>query len=413
MSAVVVWFVLVLISLAVQSFYSMMEMACVSVSKIRLQYYVSKGDKRAERLSYLLKNTSRLFGTTLIGVNVAMMFGSEFSRLFYNSLGLNPSIAPLTQVMIVIIVGELSPMFAARKYSEHTAMLGANILYVSAIVMKPFLWIISAITHTVHWIFGGKSDSFNLYLNQEEIRKVLEEHAEDQPEAGSVDELNMIVSNIFDLRAKTAAKIMHPLSTVPMLPSNSHIRRMRRLMLSLGHNFVLVYHKDPYNIIGIAFARDLLRAADNRRISDHSRQPWFITMDMEVVQILHQFRVNKQSVAIVLNKQGKGVGVITLDDVLEEIFGHGSAAIESEPARLPPIIEKTFPGSMKVQEFNELYDINLDAVHEQETLAEMLIRVFGHHPEVGEVVKIPPFEMEVKEATLLEIKQVTIKTKLN
>ena len=206
MSAALYWFILALIFVGIQSFYSMMEMACVSFSKIRLQYYVSKGDKRAERLGYLLRNTSRLFGTTLIGVNVAMMFGSEFSRMFYNALGLNPSIAPLTQVMIVIIVGELAPMFAARKYSEHTAMLGANILYFSAIVMKPFLWIISAITHTVHWVFGGKSNTFDLYLNQEEIRKVLEEHQEDQPEAGSVDELNMIVSNIFDLRSKTRSQ---------------------------------------------------------------------------------------------------------------------------------------------------------------------------------------------------------------
>jgi len=413
MSDVIFWLVLLIISLAITSFYSMMEMACVSFSKVRLQHYVSQGDKRAERLNYLLQNSSRLFGTTLIGVNVAMMFGSEFSRLFYNALGLSPSVAPLTQVMIVIIVGELAPMFAARKYAEHTSMLGANTLYFSAIAMKPFLWVISAITHAVHWVFGGKSDTFDLYMNQDEIRKILEEHQEDQPEAGSVDELNMIVSNIFDLRAKTATKIMHPLKSVPMLPSNSPIRKMRQVMLSLTQNFVLVYHRDPLNIVGIAFARDLLREADNRRIGDHSRQPWFITKDMEVVQILHQFRSNKQSVAIVLNEQGKAIGVITLHDVLEEIFGQGTAAIESEPKRPPPIIEKTFPGDMKVAEFNELYGMHLETAYEHETLAEMLIRVFGHHPEVGESVRIPPFELEVKEATLLEIKEVTIKTKLN
>ncbi len=390
----------------------MMEMACVSMSKVRLQYYVSKKDRRAEKLSYLLKNTSRLFGTTLIGVNVAMMFGSEFSRLFYNALGLNPSVAPLTQVMIVIIVGELAPMFAARKYSEHTAMLGANILYASAILMRPFLWVISAITHTVHWIFGGKSDSFDLYLNQDEIRKILEEHQEDQPEAGSVDELNLIVSNIFDLRAKTASKIMHPLSTVPLLPSNAPIRKMRRAMLKFATSYTLVYHKEPSNIVGIAIARDLLKEADNRRIGDHSQQPWFIIQDMEVVHILHQFRSNKRNVAIVLNRLGKAVGVITLNDVLEEIFGKGSAAIETEP-RLPPIIEKTFPGDTEVREFNELYGVSLETAFESETLAEMVIRAFGHHPETGEVIRIPPYEMEIKESTLLEVKQITIKTKVN
>jgi len=206
---------------------------------------------------------------------------------------------------------------------------------------------------------------------------------------------------------------MHSLKNVPMLPSNAPIRKMRRQMLSLAQSFVLIYHRDPLNIVGIAFARDLLREADNRRIGDHSRHPWFITKDMEVVQILHQFRVNKETVAVVLSEQGKPIGVITLDDVLKEIFGHGAAAIESEPSQLPPIIEKTFPGCMQVREFNQLYEVKLEAIHENETLADMLIRVFGHHPEIGEVVKIPPFEMEVKEATLLEIKQVTIKTKLS
>ena len=412
MTEAIIWLLLNIISLIILSFYSMMEMACVSFNKIRLQYYVSEGDKRAERLSWLLLNSSRLFGTTLIGVNVAMMFGSEFSRQFYEAIGINPTWAPLTQIMIVIIFGELAPMFAARKYSEHTAMLGANTLYFSAIAMKPLLWVISAITHCVHYFSGGKTETFDLYLNQDEIRKILEEHHEDQPETGSVEELNMIVSNIFSLRSKTAEKIMNPLTSAPMLPSNSPIRKMRPLMLNFSQNFVLVYHKEPLNIVGIAFPRDLLWEADNRRVGDHSRNPWFITKDMEAVQILHKFRSNKQSVAIVLNQAGKAIGFLTLQDVLDEIFGSRAGALDTVADTLPPIIERTFSGSMKVKEFNELFDVSLEA-DEDETLAELLIRVAGHHPEVGETIKIHPFEIEVKEATLLEIKQVTIKTKLS
>lgn len=413
MSVAFFWLFLNILSIIILAFFSMMEMACVSFSKIRLQYYVSQGDSRAEKLSWLLRNSSRLFGTTLIGVNVAMMFGSEFSRQFYEAFGINPTWAALTQVIIVIIFGELAPMFAARKYSEHVSMLGARILYFTAVLMKPLLWIISAITHCVHFFSGGKSETFNLYLNQEEIRKILEEHHEDQPETGSIEELNAIVSNIFNLRMKTASKIMHPLQSAPMLPSNAPIKKMRHLMLNFSHNFVLVYHRDPMNIIGIASPRDLLREADNRRIGDFSKNPWFISKSMEVVHILHEFRSNKQSVAIVLNRKGKAIGFLTLQDVLEEIFGAGTESLEAKAAASAPIIERTFSGSMKVKEFNELFGTSLEAEEEEETLAELLIRSAGHHPEVGETIRIPPFEIEVKEATLLEIKQVTIKTKLS
>ncbi len=297
MSDAFFWLFLNILSIIILSFYTSTELAVVSFSKVRLQFYVAGGDKRAIRLKWLLDNSARLFGTTLIGVNVAMMFGSEFSRQFHEAIGLNPDLAPLSQVVIVIIFGELAPIFAARRYSEHLSMLGANLLYASAILMKPLLWIISLITHIVHYFFGGRSESFDLYLNQEEIRNILEEHHEEQPATGSVEELTTIVSNIFDLRTKTAFKIMEPLSSIAKIPSNSPIRKMRQLLLNTTQNFLLVYHRYENNIVGIAHPRDLLREADNRRVGDHSRQPWFIGADAEVVQILHQFRSNKQTVA--------------------------------------------------------------------------------------------------------------------
>jgi len=103
----------------------MVEMACVSFNKVRLHYYVNQGNRRAIWLNYLLQHPFRLFGTTLIGVNVAMVVGSECSREFHSALGLSPDLAPLSQVIIVVIFAELAPMFAARHYAEHVAMLGA------------------------------------------------------------------------------------------------------------------------------------------------------------------------------------------------------------------------------------------------------------------------------------------------
>src|SRR5262245_63138653 len=113
----------------------MIEMASVLLNLVRLHYYVSKGEKRAVLFNELLNYPSRLFGTTLIMVNSATVFGSEFSREFHEAIGLSPDLAPLTQVLLVLIFGELSPMFAARTHSEHMALLGIPLLYASAKIL--------------------------------------------------------------------------------------------------------------------------------------------------------------------------------------------------------------------------------------------------------------------------------------
>jgi putative hemolysin len=408
-----IWLLLNILSVAMLSFYSTIEMACISFSKVRLQYYVSQGNVRAERLAWLLGNSARLFGTTLIGVNVAMMFGSEFARQFHESIGVNPDFAPLTQVLIVVIFGELAPIFAARRYPENFSMLGANLLYYSAKVMKPLLWIISGITHLIHFFFGGKTEEFNLYFNQEEIKKVLEEHAEDQPARGSTDELNLIVSNIFELREKKADVIMEPIRSVVKLPSNASVKKFRQVMLGTKQPYVLVYHKDPRNIVGVAFARDLLRESDNKRISDFARDPWFITEDMAVVHILHQFRQNNEVTAIVVNAKGRPTGALTLQDVLDEIFGEAGGVQMGTRSRGKSMIERTFPGTTKVEEFNSLFGASLPFEEPHETLADLLAREIGHQPEAGESISIPPYELQVKEASLLEVSSVTVKSVLD
>ena len=108
---------LTLLSVAVQALFAFFEMACVSFNKVRLQYYVSIRSRRAIWINYLLKRPSRLFGTTLIGITASLVVGSECSRRFYESIALDPDWAPLTQVPLVVIFGELAPMFAARRLS--------------------------------------------------------------------------------------------------------------------------------------------------------------------------------------------------------------------------------------------------------------------------------------------------------
>ncbi len=409
-----IWLICNIVSIMFLAFYSMLEMACVSFNKVRLQYYVSKGYKRAIWLNYLLQNPSRLFGTTLIGVNIGLVVGSECSREFYAAIGLSPDLAPLTQVILVVIFGELAPMFAARHYAEHVAMLGVPLVYLSAKLMTPLLWCVSLVSKLGNFLVGGKEADANIYLSQEELQKILEEHSDELSPDSDSAEFSAIATNIFSLRNKDLRQVLEPLDIYEALPSNATIVQAEALLTKTGLNYIPLYNRDITNIIAIAYPRDMLRAAEKHRVRDYARPPWFVPETASLLQILKQFRTNNESVAIVLNKHGKGVGIIHLNDVLEEIFGEISYAPEPKTAlqqKKLMLIDKTFSGDMTVGDFNAQFDVLLDQ-DPTLSLSDLITNTLGHHPEKGESIYISPLELTVKETSLLDVKTISISTRM-
>ncbi|MBA2728984.1 MAG: HlyC/CorC family transporter [Parachlamydiaceae bacterium] len=410
MTTALYWLLLNFLSVVVLAFYSMTEMACVSFNRVRLHYYVSKKDRRALMLNELLHNPSKLFGTTLIGVSVAMFFGSECAREFHEAIGVSPDLAPLSQVFLVVILGELAPMFAARGYAEHVAMLGIPILYASTKVMAPFLYILEFVTRIFSKNKGAAQAQ--IYLTQEELQKILEDQEEDQPYSSDKNQFNEITSNIFNLRKKTARQIMQPLSRTVTVSSNSSIDHARAVFSASEISYLPIYHQRLSNIVGIAFPRDLIRSPEQRKVRDDARAPWFVTETTPLTRLLKQFRSNNQEAAIILNQQGNAIGVVTLEDVVEEILGKGGNLIgKKSGVKKRVVIDRTFPGTLLVSDFNSQFGVLLD--HEGDlTLEELIVKKMGYHPEVGESIYIEPFELMVKETTLRGIKSVTITSKI-
>lgn len=405
------WLFFNFLSIFVLAFFSMSEMACVSFNKIRLQYYYSKGITRAIWLNYLLHNPSRLFGTTLIIVSLAMVIGSECARDFHSAIGLDPDLAPLTQVILVVVFGELAPIFAARRYPEHVAMLGVPIVYFTAKLMAPLLWFISGLSKLSNYLVGGRESAENFYISQEELQKLLEEQDDTKPSISEHEDFDTITANIFKLNEKDARQILVPIAHILMIDANATVMEARHLMAKTKERYLPTYLKGIHNVIGIAFPRDLIRVPDNKRLRDYCRPPWFITQNTNVMQILSQFKSNNQSVAVVLDEHGQTIGVLGLDNIMEAIFGKAPPSTGKSETTMPQlIIDRTFPGDMTTGEFNKQFDFKL-ADNPEMTLAELVIKTLGHMPEEGESIYIEPFEITVKEASMLEINSVTITTK--
>lgn len=403
------WLLLTLLCIVMEAFYTSVEMAIVSFNKVRLQYYVSKGKRKARWMNWLLQHPSRLFGTTLLGTNIAMQLGSECSRHLYIALDLMPNLAAITQIIFVLIFAELAPIFAARRYPESISMAGTPLVYLSAKCLAPVIWAISAIAKLVNTLAGGSEMKNAVFISRDELEMILETREHEALSAGDTEELNLLARNIFTLREKTAVNAMVPLANVHGLPSNGTIGHMRQVLATTRESFVPIYHRHPTNIVGIAFARDLLKIPDSHRVRGHTRSPWFITFETGLMQILQQFRSNQQTVAVVLNDQGKAIGLLTLDDVVEEIFPQ----IAGPSKRLPTgtmTIDRVFSGALTVREFNNQFAVDFDAPQEQ-SFAQLLEEGLGHHPEVGESIIIGRFQLIVEESSLLEIRKVRVRTR--
>ncbi len=390
----------------------MWEMAAVSFNKIRLHYYVSQGSKRAIWLKNFFHTPTRLFGTTLLAVNIALLAGSECSRQFYIAMDLNPSLAPITQIVLVLIFAELSPIFAARRAPEHVAIGGIGIVYVTSKILAPFLFIFEKASQLINRIFSGSKEQDPLFITREELQHILEDVDAESTLYQEGKEMNRLSSNLLALREKTAKLVMTPLSEVISVPVSSTVAYVRDQFKKTGQDFILLFHRSEKNIVGVAHPRQLLRTSDNKRVSDFQKLPWFITEDAKILQVLKQFRSKNQDLSIVLNHSGEAVGIVTLDQLVTQIFGklqQTKPPLQKGKKRIA--IDLTFPGSTKVKDINRKYDLVNEGTT-AETLSDLITYELGHHPDVGESILVGGYELIVKEVSLLDIKTVLLRTRL-
>lgn len=396
------WFCLTLLCILIEAFFAMGEMAVISFSRLRLQYYLSRNNFAARMVYKLIKNPTRLFGTALLGVNIALQVGSECSRQFYAAADLNPDLAPITQFFLVVIIAELAPLFAARRYAEQIALAEAPIIYVTSTLLYPVICVFSLVVKGVNHFFKAEEIHHAALLSREELQKALEE--QDEPiEENS--EFNVIVKNIFELKAKKAADAMVPLSQLRMLASDATVLTVRNLMFKDPHSTIPLYHRYRHNIIAIATPKSLLKSASQRRAKEYCKSPWYIAASSPLIDILNQFRSNNQSAAVVLGENGQAVGLLTLNDLLKKIFDEKVGPDEEER-----FFERSVSADLTLEAFNKEFGVALIDPRAK-TLEELLIKTLGHHPEPGESLKIGSLEIIVQESTLLGIKTVRVRTR--
>ncbi|ASD30554.1 CNNM domain-containing protein [Chlamydia abortus] len=397
------WLGINFLCIVLQGFYSMMEMACVSFNRVRLQYYLTKDHKKARYINFLIRRPYRLFGTVMLGVNIALQVGSESSRNCYKALGFSPDYAPFTQIFLVVIFAELLPLTISRKVPERLALWGAPILYYSHYVFYPLIQFIGSLTEGLYYLLNIKKEKLNSTLSRDEFQKALETHHEEQ-------DFNVIATNIFSLSATSADQVCLPLDQVTMLPSTANAKDLRRKIKNTDMEFIPVYHKVRKNVIGIALPKDFVNKRPDDALIHNLHSPWFITAKSKLIRILKEFRDNRSSVAVVLNSSGEPMGILSLSAIFNILFNTTNIA-QLKPKTVS-VIERTFPGNTPLEDLQKELGIELTR-YGVETLAQLVLQLLDTPAEIGTSVITDNLLLEVKEVSLYGIKSVSIKNLLS
>lgn len=393
------WAVSAFFWISLMSFFSMQEMACISFNRLRLELAIQSGSKRALWIKNMLDSPVLLFGTTLIGVNVALVMGSESMRRLFSALNMNPNYSPLVNVPYILIVGELIPMFAARLHPEHMAKLGIPVLWVLSRLLSPITLFFDALFQKIRLlIFKKPQQKVHVRLQRDELRDLLQERKRSYFDKAAHETL---VSRVFSLREKPVSTFMKPISQFLQLPSSLAYILAQEQLMTKNIDFALIKNKSG-GIIGYIHAWDV--SCDKTvSIGSVSKSPAFISEDTNAIDLLLRLKKENEQVAFIVDPQGNVSGILTVEDVVDELLqdsGREASLIH---------IEKTVSAEETLSHFAKKYQLGLPPTSSS-TFGELVEELLGHKPSPGDTICFGPLEMTVKEVSIRGAKTLFIET---
>lgn len=395
------------------------EIAVVSLRKTRIRQLVEAGSGLARAVESLREHPERFLATvqigiTIIGTSLAALGVPTFKALVLGPLARVPvldpyadNIANVIAIGIVsyleLVLAELVPKSLALRAAEtYSLVMGRPLLALSA-VAKPAIWFLEASSNVMLKIFGDRTTFMESRLSPEEITQALEE-------AGKHGALDVPSSEIavraIEMSGLTAADVMVPRNRVVALDRASATEEVRKLFLERAHQRVPVYQESLDNVVGYVSSKDVLAVALERAplsIDELLRPPTFYPEAMKAVAVLRDMQKNHVNLAIVVDERGGMAGLLTMEDLLEELVGE----IFSEddrggpaPVRLRPDGSAWVLGTTPIREVNRALDVALPEGELWATIAGYCIALAGHIPLPGERVV-------AEDGTILEILEST------
>ncbi|MCK4024962.1 hemolysin family protein [Streptococcus iners] len=404
---------LLLLLTLLNAFFSASEMALVSLNRSRVEQKAAEGEKKYIRLLQVLENPNNFLSTIQVGItfisilsgaSLANDLGAVFAKWMGNSTtaqtaGYWLALAMLTFVSIVL--GELYPKRIAMNMKENLAVVTAPVIIFLGKIVSPFVWLLSAATNLISRITPMNFDDADEQMTRDEIEYILTK----SEQTLDAEEIEML-QGVFSLDELMAREVMVPRTDAFMVDIEDDTETIMAAILKQNFSRIPVYDGDKDNIIGLIHTKKILSEAfsngfDNLNIRRIMQEPLFVPETIFVDDLLKSLRNTQNQMAILLDEYGGVAGLVTLEDLLEEIVGEIDDETDKTEIFVREIAENTYivQGNMTLNDFNEHFDTELES-DDVDTIAGYYLTGVGTIPSQEEKVT---FEVDSKDHHLVFI----------
>ena len=397
-SQLIFLFILILLN----AYFAATEIAFISLNDAKIEKQAKDGNKKAKQIQKMLKNPSKFLATIQIGITLAGFLSSAFaSDAFAGMLApvLNEwmpfiSIATWQNISIVIITiilsfftlvfGELVPKRLAMKYYEKISFATIGVIKGISVVTAPFVKLLTWSTNLVSKIFGVGEQEEEI-VTEEEIKMMVNQGEE----KGSIEENEKeLINNVFEFNDILASEIMTYRTDIYAIEMNEDIYGILDEIDEYKYSRIPVYEETIDDIKGILFLKDILKLVSTRKefkIADIMREAYFVPESKPIDEIFEELQANKMQMAIVVDEYGGTAGLLTMEDILEELVGNIFDEYDDVEVEYKRLDDNTYliDGSVSLYEMKKILDIELPE-GDYETLSGYLIEKLGRLPEEDE-----------------------------
>jgi putative hemolysin len=409
---------LVIIVLTIlQGFFVSAEISIISIRRSRLDQLAEEGDRRARRVQHLKNDPGRFLATVQLGLTVLGFFASAYAAVnlsdkLAGTLRTIPAVADQAEglallivtillALFTIVLGELVPKSIGLAYADRLSMLVAGPVEWIARILSPIVWFLTRVTNGITRLLGVKVSS-EAQMTAEELKLIVERGGEQ----GILEaEEEQMINAVIELGDRRLHEVMVPRVAIVGLPSSASLDEVVDRIIEEGHSRIPVYEESIDEVLGIVYAKDLLpvlKLAGDARPTLRSllRAPLFVPESMSIDDLLHEFQRRKVHMAIVLDEYGGTAGLLTIEDLLEEIVGEIQDEYDVEEplvVRLSPD-EARIDGRVDVDELAEIFEIplELEDADEYDTVGGLVFHRLGKVPKPGDEIRLNGLRLTVE-----------------
>ena len=391
----------VLLGILLSIFFSSSEIALLSANKLQINVWNKQKKRLAKLANSIIENKEYYLFCILIGNNLANILTTSFLTIFLlRQKQIPESFIFIVIALIILLFAEIIPKSTIRKFSNISLLIFSPILYLFGIVLSPLYSIYNIILGKQNSIFTDKEID---YL-RDDIQHIYE-HVDRSVEIE--DEQKEMLSNVFVLGENTATEVMTPRIELSAVSTEDNLEKILHTFLDSGHSKLPIYNKNIDNIVGIIYLYDLFKNPND--IEEIIKPVNQIPFSKNVSDIMHIFQSSNSNVAIVIDEHGGTEGIITAEDIFEELFGEFEDEFDHSEVKAKSNPDGSISTNAKIEcnEFNKLFN-NLIPNGNYETLAGYIISHIGRIPNQGESLFLPIGQVVIKKSSSRKIEEIQI-----